>query len=293
MPSLNSWFWRALENHVYALPLPPPHKRTVPLEVICVGLPRSATESLQHALLKLGYNHTHHGWDVIFEKPAQTQRWARLARRKFLGEDDNGDCTITAADFDEVIGNCMAVTDAAGSCFVPEMVRAYPNAKVILNKRSDLDKWHASANQNLVGVFRSYVFWIMSYLSRECFWAWHVYERLMWAAMFRSLDGRLDTGVTRTGKWVYREHNDMIRGLCAREGRPMLEWSVEDGWQPLCEFLGKNVPKEDFPRTNDAAGFKGREKQAMDLWAKTAAINFLILCSVVAVFVAFIIQMSR
>lgn len=293
MPSLNSWYWRFLENHVYALPLPPPRKRTVPMEVICVGLPRSATESLQHALLKLGYDYTYHGWDIVFEEPAQTQRWVRLARRKFFGEDDNGDCTITAADFDEVLGHSMAVTDAAGSCFAPEMIRAYPNAKVILNKRSDLDKWHGSAVNNLVGVFQSNVFWIMSFLNKECFWAWHVYERLMWACTFRAPDARLDTGVTRLGKWVYREHCDMIRGLCAREGRPMLEWTVQDGWEPLCEFLGKEIPKEEFPRTNDAAGFKGREKQAMALWAKGAAINGLILCAVLGLFIALAVQMLK
>lgn len=37
------------------------------MEVICIGMPRSGTESLQYALIKLGYDHTYHGWDINFE----------------------------------------------------------------------------------------------------------------------------------------------------------------------------------------------------------------------------------
>lgn len=82
MPGLNSWWWRFLENHVYAVKSPPPRQRTKPMEVLCVGLPRSGTESLQTALLMLGYDHTYHGWDIIFEEPNYAQEWVKLCRRK-------------------------------------------------------------------------------------------------------------------------------------------------------------------------------------------------------------------
>lgn len=48
----------------------------------------------------------------------------------------------------------------------------------------------------------------------------------------------------------------MIRGLVPKER--LLEWTVEDGWEPLCEFLGKPVPDEPFPHTNTVAGFEGQ-----------------------------------
>lgn len=53
----------------------------------------------------------------------------------------------------------------------------------------------------------------------------------------------------------------MVRGLVPKQN--LLEWSVEDGWEPLCKFLGKPVPKEPFPRVNDAAGFDGRVRAIM------------------------------
>lgn len=50
----------------------------------------------------------------------------------------------------------------------------------------------------------------------------------------------------------------MIRGLVPKER--LLEWSVEDGWEPLCKFLGKPVPEnEPFPHANSAAGWSGQE----------------------------------
>lgn len=52
------------------------------MEVLCVGLPRSGTESLQHALLTLGYDHTYHGWDIIYEQPNYAQQWVKLCRKK-------------------------------------------------------------------------------------------------------------------------------------------------------------------------------------------------------------------
>lgn len=52
----------------------------------------------------------------------------------------------------------------------------------------------------------------------------------------------------------------MIRGIVPPER--LLEWSVEDGWEPLCEFLGKEVPSEPFPHVNTSSvGWKEREVQ--------------------------------
>ena len=31
----------------------------------------------------------------------------------------------------------------------------------------------------------------------------------------------------------------------------LLVWNVEEGWEPLCKFLGVPVPQSPFPRVND------------------------------------------
>ncbi|KAK2603560.1 hypothetical protein QQS21_004240 [Conoideocrella luteorostrata] len=217
MPTVNNWFVRFLENYVYAMPEPPPRKRTKPMEVLCVGLPRSGTESLQHALLRLGYDHTFHGWDIIYEQPNYCQWFGPL----------DGNTTFTADDFDPLIGHSVAVTDAAGSVFAAELIAAYPEAKVVLNYRKDLDAWHRSATTTLMRSNGHWPLFMLSCLSRECFWAWHVFVRFMWPGLFRALDGNIETGMARNGKWVYKEHVNMIRGLVPSER--LLEWTVEDG----------------------------------------------------------------
>lgn len=56
----------------------------------------------------------------------------------------------------------------------------------------------------------------------------------------------------------------MVRGLVPPER--LLEWSVQDGWEPLCNFLDKPVPDEPFPHVNTRSeGWKKREEE----WNKT------------------------
>ena len=38
----------------------------------------------------------------------------------------------------------------------------------------------------------------------------------------------------------------------------LLVWSVSDGWEPLCEFLGLPVPDQPFPHLNDSKVFAER-----------------------------------
>ncbi|PGH00222.1 hypothetical protein GX51_05919 [Blastomyces parvus] len=290
--AMNSPFWRFCE-WFYSYPEPPPRVRTKPMQVICVGLPRSGTESLQHALIKLGYDHTYHGWDIILDDPLYAQGWVRLARKKWFNPHGGGDCIITAAEFDELLGHSVAVTDAAASCFAAEMIAAYPEAKVILNVRGDMDKWHASAVKQLCeGANEKWLLSVLPWFNREFWWMYHVYERLLWLRFFRCSDGWLRSGVGNCGKWIYREHSAMIRGLVPPER--LLEWKVEDGWEPLCKFLGKEVPHgEPFPRTNDAAGFQGRVEEVIRKYGVRALKNIgLCFAFLVAVF-AFVWKLVR
>lgn len=205
--SLDSAIWHFLEQRIYRLSNPPPpRKRTRPMEVICVGLPRSGTESLQRALLHLGYDHTYHGWDIVYDAEIHSPGWVALARKKWFGQDTSqsspASSTIAAADFDALLGHSVAVTDAAASCFAAEMIAAYPEAKVVLNMRRDVNAWHASLIKTLVHVNESWSFCVASWLDRECFWAWHVYERFLWPMLFRAPDGEMGKAIRRNARWI-------------------------------------------------------------------------------------------
>jgi hypothetical protein len=202
MLSQSSWYWRFLER-VYAIPMPPPRKRTKPMEVICVGMPRSGTESLQQALLTLGYDHTYHGFDMTFEDEMRLPGWVALARRKWYG-DGSGTARITADEFDALLGHSVAVTDVAASCFAVELIDAYPEAKVVLNMRSDLDAWHRSVQGTLLNIWDSKLIYLASWFNRELWWVWHGFLRYFLTTLFRAPDGDLGTAIRRNGKMVYR-----------------------------------------------------------------------------------------
>lgn len=241
------------------------------MQVICVGLPRSGTESLQKALLILGYDYTFHGWDMLNESPHRMNAWVALARRKYFEPYSQ---PITAADFDALLGHAVAVTDAAANSFATELIEAYPDAKVILNTRRNTDAWHASVMSNIVAVNEDWLKWLLCWFNADLWWQWHVHQRVLWPTLFRCPDFRyLRSGVEPFGHTIHKHHSDMIRELVPTE--KLLEWHVEDGWEPLCEFLGKKIPEEKFPRANDKDGFRTRVETDLEKLGEKAVLNML------------------
>lgn len=43
-------------------------------------------------------------------------------------------------------------------------------------------------------------------------------------------------------------HNEHVRRVVPKDR--LLEFRVQEGWEPLCKFLGKPIPNEPFPRVN-------------------------------------------
>jgi hypothetical protein len=58
------------------------------------------------------------------------------------------------------------------------------------------------------------------------------------------------------GESTFEEHNDMVENLCLGNDRDFLKFELENGWEPLCEFLGKDVPSMEFPHVNDSDSFR-------------------------------------
>lgn len=221
----------ALQRLLYGFPQPARHERTKPVEVLCLGLPRTGTESLSVGLRTLGLQ-TYHGWDLVLEPDgSKLQLCTELTRRKYNGACD-GDVQITSAEFDTLIGDSQAVVDSLCVLFGPELLAAYPDAKVVLNVRPDTDAWYRSINKTIVEeVDKSWIMWGMQWFSAEFYWLYSVYLRYRYPGVFHS--GTTRDGIQRNAKWVYRDHCNTVRGMVPKDN--LLEWSVEDGWEPLCK----------------------------------------------------------
>ncbi|KAK8085288.1 hypothetical protein PG997_006559 [Apiospora hydei] len=218
-----------------AYPLKAPQKaRTVPMQVLAVGPLRSGTDSLRAALAKLGYQH----WKLYRKK------WrGRGTDPSVDGNSKHNTPTkpLTAEDFDAVIGHCAAITDLDAAVFAHDLIRAYPDAK---------RPGHDSAAP--AGGWRM---WLRSFFCVELFWVEENLLRCLWPAFCRGGD------FAHTGRWALEEHCAMVRGSVRDPDRDLLEWAVEDGWEPLCRFLEKPVPEEPFPNGNSSEEFKARIKE--------------------------------
>ena len=76
----------------------------------------------------------------------------------------------------------------------------------------------------------------------------------------------------------------MVRGKVPADR--LLEWKVQDGWEPLCKFLGKEVPEGKFPHINTkSGGWKKREEE----WTKELTIPLVkkVILRMLAVLIVF------
>jgi hypothetical protein len=194
------------------------------LEVIGAGFGRTGTLSLKHALELLDLGPCYHAYEVY--QDAHVQRW----RAGDLG----------------VLDGYRATVDWPGCTYWRELMRAHPDAKVILSVR-DPEQWWRSFDDTVGDVIRRA----------------HRYSDLPWVVVLRLFTieciearsfGRVLSSMTRAEVIdAYQRHNAAVQ----REvpARRLLVHDVAEGWEPLCSFLGVPVPEAPFPRVNDRAEF--------------------------------------
>lgn len=133
------------------------------------------------------------------------------------------------------------MSDFPAAIFAAELVAYYPKAKVILSIREE-EKWYQSMIATLWHHWSAKPAAVtpMRTLADK-------YHTLLWDGDFPS-----------RGRQYFAEHNTLIRSLAPVEN--FLEFDASEGWKPLCDFLGKNIPNEPFPRSDDWAAYKEAHK---------------------------------
>lgn len=86
----------------------------------------------------------------------------------------------------------------------------------------------------------------------------------------------------RVAKDRCTQHYAEIRAAVPKER--LLKFRLEDGWEPLCEFLDKEIPGVPFPTKNKRGEHMQRVRQKQNMFFKHVAIRFAkkkLSCSVV------------
>lgn len=215
-----------VERWLYNVPQKPPQTRTKPMKVLALGMSRSGTESLRRALQMLGYDHVYHGFDIFEPGPPTWRDWVMLGRRKYgmHGSAESGDSGLGRDDFDAILGHSEAVTDQPCTLFAAELIRAYPEALVVLNRR-DVDPWYQSACKVFTPLTTGLFYHVFPWFHAGLYWESRYVSDCFQQFFYHSLP--------RHGKWVYEEHCAKIKGLAPPDR--LLEWTVDDGWDPLCK----------------------------------------------------------
>jgi len=158
-----------------------------------------------------------------------------------------------------------ASSDFPGFPIIDDLLDMYPHCKVILNKRSSSQTWEKSVRASLK-FFSTRWYHLLTYWSLQSYWHYKLYRGYMHLA-------KQQLGVDDIfSAECYERHNEWVRAVAAARGREVLEWQPEDGWEPLCRFLGRKVPDVPFPKLNESAEIqeltKFLVKRGLWLWTR-------------------------
>jgi len=252
-----------------------------PLKIIGAGYSRAGTVSLKLALQELGFGYCYHPLDVLNDKKLRKDIlwWNNIDHR--LKNDPK------SINFDEFFGslnNCSAAIDWPIYFYWKELAAFYPNAKIIVSVR-DPEKWYKSCCSILSMYNNNYIYQFISKLfdySRMISSEWipnSVKEFGGMNAFFNEKENTINHMINRPKNMLKMdEYNIKNRTLI---------FNVKEGWEPLCKFLGCNVPKNiPFPHANERDFMKNSIKKHFIYLIKYASFYigiFVVLLSIIII----------
>lgn len=184
--------------------------------------------------------------------------WTEALQAKFEHEKPFG-----RAELDNLLGKWSATTDQPVSVLSEEVLSAYPEAKVILVER-DVDRWYESFCTTVIDGNNNPFIPLASMIDRAYLGQMRAQMDIIGKHYFRVQENRTRYGLFNNPKYfeswkanakkVYLEHNERVKRITPKER--LLLYQLDQGWEPLCEFLGKPVPDVPFPRVNETAALR-------------------------------------
>jgi hypothetical protein len=223
------------------------------MKILILGLSRTGTSSLRQALFDLGISDVYHFTSVVSENPRDADLWVRALEAKLQGKG-----SWTFDDWEALLGHCMAVSDHPCLTFTEELLEMYPDAQVILTVRDNVDVWHESVMETIWPFVEKMI--IPSAPIWRKIWRLFLNETAFdrMNRLFHLNPDGMYWKFPEQGKRFYEEHNLKVERMA---GERLLVYNVKQGWGPLCEFLGYEVPEWNFPRVNDRAVFISHQEK--------------------------------
>jgi len=210
------------------------------LRIIGTGLARTGTMSLKGALEILTGKPCYHMYE-LFLHPERLHLWEEAEEKQHT-------------DWDTLFAGYGSAVDLPAAKYYSPLMEKYPDAKFVHTDR-DPNSWFESAASTIFSPTPptikelKLIFGSMDSATKR--------NRLR-AIRFASHSIRegLFRGKTKDKKStidIYTEHNKNVKARIPSD--KLLVFKIEDGWDPLCNFLGLDVPLDDFPHRNQKYSF--------------------------------------
>mmetsp|Transcript_140743 Transcript_140743/g.248525 ORF Transcript_140743/g.248525 Transcript_140743/m.248525 type:complete len:268 (-) Transcript_140743:1-804(-) len=217
----------------------------VEVEIICVGLMRTGLQSLHKSLKILGFKNI---WDQD-QIVTSYKLWNDVIANRSPKE-----------AFSKMFAGSQVIMGMPTFCFWEDILELYPNARVILTVRSE-DGWWNSINKAKMAMDHDIPGAPLKHKTvlrlAESFLvpSYHKFCQVMRFAWGSALGATASVGDglnESTTRSAFRRHNDYVKSYFARRNSDngesrLLVFDVREGWEPLCAFLDKSVPIEEFP----------------------------------------------
>jgi len=229
------------------------------LLVIGAGLPRTGALSLKHALSQLYIGKCYHMMDILRGDQEDIDIWW-----------DAAEGNVTKEKWQTYFSRkyCTTGVDFPFALFYKELMECFPNAKVILSTR-DPDSWYSSVHESIFQMTK-----LLRDPSYSLLLKWMDGRKRCGKEFIDKLDDKIPDGCDVTyytaisggpdqAKKFYLDWNEAVkRNVPASR---LLVHSADDGWEPLCRFLGFPIPDEPYPRVDDRASIKKATKNLQRL----------------------------
>lgn len=211
------------------------------LKVIGAGFGRTGTLSVYTALNELGFP-CYHMFEVLKNEANKSHLdfWRRVA---------NTD-PDAPHDWEHVFSKYSAAVDNPACCVWKQLLAAYPDAKVVLTLHPrGAEAWYESTMDTIYFTEKMWQFKVLKFATPFGRKFGDMSRKLIWQ---RSHKGTM----TDRNKAIAHYNQHIADVKAAVPADRLLVFSADQGWGPLCDFLGVPVPESEFPNVNDRKEIK-------------------------------------
>jgi len=214
-------------------------------------------------------------WVSMVENPRDMTMWCEALRTKYHTISTSSASSASSSEtpptapvsvpafldkpfFDSLLSKWAAVTDQPACFFASDLQHAYPSARVVLVER-DIESWYKSYSATVIAGAANPFIPLLCWFDDLYIGNMARIIDILGSNVFGAKESRVRYAIFNNpaffDEWrgkareVYRAHYAHVEAVTPPER--LLLFRLKEVWEPLCEFLGKEVPDVPFPRVNE------------------------------------------